>query len=250
MKTTVNFRDLGGLRGYSGKKVVRQKLYRGGQLFGMTDQEKIEFCRFYGIKTIIDLRNEESYSAEPNGKIPRVKEYIFEVMKDMEELSGSNPMRNSSAEAASKYLEAVYGEFVTNAHARKCFLEILKIMTSHEEGGIYFHCFAGKDRTGVVAAIMLSVLGVSRADILADYMKTLAGRKEENQRLLALAKQEGKTDDEIGAMKVYYNVEQKYLEKVFEMAESGYGSFNKFIEDGIGLSGDLIVKMRSIYLER
>lgn len=201
--TPVNFRDLGGLISCCGKTVARGRLYRGGQLFGMTESEKTTFCEKYEIRAIIDLRNEESFGIEPNGKIPGVTQHNFQVMLDMEELSDSNPKRNSSAKAAARYLTAVYGAFVTNQHATACFKGILNLIAAQEAGGVYFHCFAGKDRTGVLTAIILSVLGVSREDILMDYLKTKEGRAAENKRLLALARQEGKTEDELGAMEVF-----------------------------------------------
>lgn len=248
MKTTVNFRDLGGMKGYEGKTTASGRLFRGGQLFDMTDAEKQAFCKHYNIRTIIDLRNEESYSIEPNGHIPGVNQHIFEVMMDMEELSKANPMRNSNPKAAEAYLTAVYGEFVTNGHAIGCFRDILERMAKQEQGGIYFHCFAGKDRTGVVAAILLSVLGVSREDILRDYLKTREGREAENKRLLDLARQEGKTEEELGAMAVFYTVAPQYLENVFLTADKIYGSFDNYVAQGIGITAETIQNLRNRYL--
>lgn len=248
MKTTVNFRDLGGLRGFGGKTIDCGRLYRGGQLFEMSDSEKHAFCEHYDIRTIIDLRNEESFSIKPNGQIPGVDQHIFQVMMDMEELSKANPMRDSNLEAAAAYLTAVYAEFVTNCHACGCFRDILELMAGQEQGGIYFHCFAGKDRTGVVAAILLSLLGVCRRDILLDYLKTQEGRAAENKRLLDIARRKGKTEDELGAMAVFYTVEARYLESFFAAAEQHYGCFERYVTDGIGISAEQTEQLRYQYL--
>lgn len=246
MKTPVNFRDIGGLTTLLGT-IAKGRLYRGGQLFELTSAEKEAFCQHYQIQTIIDLRNERSAKAEPNGKISGVAEYNFQVMKAMDELSKDNPMRNSNEQAAKAYLKAVYEEFITNSHANQCFKSIIRLL-SQEAGAVYFHCFAGKDRTGIVAAIILSLLGATKEEILADYLLTIEGRAQANEEIIQAARAADKTEDELAARKVYLTVEADYLLATFAKAEAIYGSFDDYIRNGIGVSENHIQQLRKNFL--
>ena len=62
--------------------------------------------------------------------------------------------------------------------------ELLQLLLNTEEGSTLLHCFAGKDRTGISAAVILTILGASKDDIAADYLKTNQLRKKENEELL------------------------------------------------------------------
>lgn len=248
MKTTVNFRDLGGFTGFGGKKVRPGKILRGGQFFELTEQEKEDFCKAYDIRTIIDLRNEDSCTNEPNGDIPGVKQYVFEVMKNMLELDKSHPMRDSNAASAGNFLKEFYGGFVHNEHAGNCFRDILRLIAGTEEGAIYFHCFAGKDRTGILAALILTVLGVSEEDIVFDYLRSIELRREDNERLLKIAREQGKTEDELGAFATFLTVDRAYIENFMRSAKEKYGSVEGYIREGLGVEEDVFTRMRELYL--
>lgn len=249
VKTTpLNFRDLGGITGHAGKKVKPNRLYRGGQLYDMPAEAKREFCRTYRIDTIVDLRNKESCDAEPNGEIPGVTQHVFEVMQDMDELSQNNPMRYKNAGNADDYMGKIYAEFIMNKTANQCFHDIVELVSEQAEGGVYFHCYAGKDRTGIMLAIILSILGVSREDILFDYLLTVESRREENERLMEEARGEGKTEEEVRAIAVYMSVRAHWLEKAFAKAEEAYGSFMDYIKKGVGIGDGTIDRMRARYL--
>lgn len=247
--TPVNFRNLGGIAGYEGKRIKPNRLYRGGQLYEMSEKEKRDFCQAYHIDTIIDLRNKKACHAEPNGEIPGVRQHIFEVMLDMDEASQRNSMWYKNPEGADDYMGEIYAQFITNRHANQCFYDIVELVSNRTEGGIYFHCYAGKDRTGIMLAIILSILGVSKEDILSDYMRTVEGRKAENERLMEKARKNGKAEEEILAMSIYLSVRAHWLEQSFRKAEERYGSFMEYIKKGIGVQAEAIDKIRSSFLE-
>ncbi|MGF7144503.1 protein-tyrosine phosphatase [Anaerotaenia torta] len=246
--TPVNFRDLGGMTGYAGKRVKPNRLYRGGQLYEMSDLEKKEFCSTYHIDTIIDLRNKTACDTEPDGEIPGVSQHIFEVMQDMKEQSQMNPMWYQHAEGTDDYMGKIYAGFITNKYANKCFHDIVELLSTRTEGGAYIHCHAGKDRTGIILAIILTILGASREDILTDYLLTIESRKEENKRLMKEARKSGKTEEEIHAMSIYLSVRPHWLETSFNKAEELYGSFMAYIEKGIGIQTETMDRIRSSFL--
>lgn len=245
----VNFRDIGGVAGHGGRAIQRGRLFRGGQLFELPTAAKHALRDRQGIRTILDLRSAVELGKEPDGDIPGVRHVHFDVMQNVDALNKENPMRNTNADVAERYLTAVYGHFVTNDEANACFRGIAELLAGSPDGGVYFHCYAGKDRTGIVAAVLLSILGASEAAIFADYMRTAIGRREENARLVAEARQAGRTEDEVGAMAVFLGVKEGYLRNTFMAAERLYGSFDGYVRSGIGISDQTIDGIRAAYLE-
>lgn len=244
----VNFRDLGGMPGAANKRVVKGRLYRGGQLFTLTTAQKQTFCAAKDIRLLIDLRNEDSCLRAPNGTIPGVAQRVFEVMANLDELSQDQQKRYTSAAAAEDFLARMYVALVKNPHANACFREILTLIASLPTGGVYFHCYAGKDRTGIVAAVLLTALGVCKEDVFSDYMRSAEGRRAENRRILGEARAAGQSDDALGAIETLLNVKPRYLNGAFEAAESAYGSFDRYIRTGIGVNDEIITTLRKKYL--
>lgn len=71
-------------------------------------------------------------------------------------------------------------------------------------------------------------------------MLTAEGRRDENERLIAAACKEGKSDDEIGTMRIYLNVKPQYLESTLHKENELYGSYDNYIQEGIGISKETI----------
>ena len=149
-----NLRDLGGYPTAEGGATRYGVFYRADSARGMT-QEKTEAFRALGISTVVDLRAPEegrNQLAEIEGvevlSIPLMQYQSFALI----------PACDSLAEL---YLQAL-------DHARVEIATVLRALLE-AKGGALFHCSAGKDRTGMIAALLLLLCGVAREDILADY---------------------------------------------------------------------------------
>lgn len=110
-----------------------------------------------------------------------------------------------------------------------------------------FHCFAGKDRTGVAAALILKSLGVSNDQILTDYLKTIEARKQENQEILDYLRDQ-LTSSQLKDVAVALTVQKSYLERYFSAIRQNYGDFDNYLINGLNLPSDFKSKMRQIYL--
>ncbi|PWM43989.1 MAG: hypothetical protein DBX47_06255 [Clostridiales bacterium] len=163
-KYVSNFRDLGGYEAVN-KAICWHKLYRSSSLFDLTDDEWLYLKDTLNIRTVIDLRYD--YEAKQRlYKTPDKITYINLPLQtpgfDMESLSE----KTRKAVSDGKMYE--YPQMVLGDTKKLC--EIITTITeSLEKGGVIFHCYAGKDRTGVVAAVILYLLGVDKSDIIADY---------------------------------------------------------------------------------
>ena len=112
---------------------------------------------------------------------------------------------------------------------------------------LLFHCTAGKDRTGMGAALFLYALGVPQATIMQDYTATNTYRAAENEQMaktmVAYMHVSEKVANDMMAAK------PEYLEATFGAIKKQYGSVDKFLKDVIGLDNAKIKALKAKYLE-
>lgn len=158
-----NVRDLGGCPTSDGARVRRGKLFRGDDLHRATDRDLALFAAI-PIQTVIDFRDAHEKRQAPDrlppGKI-RYVELPIEVgnILDVINLSGGR-------EAADLMVEV---NVSLARHSQAVFRDFFRLVAEAEHAPLFFHCSAGKDRTGFAAALLLSALGVARETVIADY---------------------------------------------------------------------------------
>jgi protein-tyrosine phosphatase len=158
-----NVRDLGGVPTQDGRLLRPGLLFRASSLHRLTDEEA---WREFGAASVIDLRYQREIDAFP---LPDFIEDVTHapVLPDTWQGTG----RTSRDESPEEHLAFVYDCMLDlGAHTVR---EILEQLAEPEAFPAIFFCMAGKDRTGFVAAVLLSLLGVADADIVEDF--TLSG---------------------------------------------------------------------------
>lgn len=157
-----NFRDLGGFLNQNGQMVAWNRLYRADGLSALSDRDMERFQKLQ-IRTIVDLRGTAEQAAMPD-KVPEGVAYRSCPMMREDVSSPEQAAELSFAQSLKiGYLEMIQG------NAGKVGEAVRAVMESLSKGAVVFHCTAGKDRTGVLAAILLLRLGVGEEDIVADY---------------------------------------------------------------------------------
>lgn len=158
-----NFRDLGGYRSTDGRQVRWGRIYRSGVMNGLSAAD-MRYLSDLGIQSICDFRSKQERTSEPNAFLkaaaaPAVVATDYEMMS----LSGMTEAttRQAAIDAfASAYVQ--FTEFLTPQYT-DMFARLKRGET------LAFNCSAGKDRTGIAAALILSVLGVPRETVVGDY---------------------------------------------------------------------------------
>lgn len=156
---TYNVRDLGGYETHSGRKTRSGVFLRTDGLHALTESGK-RFLLDYGVRCIVDLRTAEEIGQAPDpiGEKDGVESFSISL---------------SDGVAAKGYKEPPkrMGEMyvLMLSHSGESIAEIFSIFASHISGTTLFHCSAGKDRTGVTAMLLLSLVGVDKKTIIADY---------------------------------------------------------------------------------
>jgi protein-tyrosine phosphatase len=165
-----NFRDLGGYPARDGLVIRWRQVFRADGLYRLTDAD-IDTIRTLGLRTVIDLRT--PHELELRGTFPH----------DRVEVSFTHHPVIDTTWAIEEHLDKEAHEFLVWAYrdmlAQGSHRFARAIEQLAEPGALpaVFHCAAGKDRTGVLAALLLSALGVPRRIVLADYALT-AGAME------------------------------------------------------------------------
>jgi protein-tyrosine phosphatase len=165
-----NFRDLGGYRTTDGRTVRWHRLYRSDDLsrLGMADRERFAAL---GIRTVVDLRRPEEVAAD--GRIPQVDGLAYRHVHLVHPYWPHAEFVDTAQRVS--YVVDRYREL--SIQAAGGIGTALRIIANAETAPLVFHCIAGKDRTGVVSALALALLGVTDDDIADDYQLSEAAEQ-------------------------------------------------------------------------
>lgn len=241
-----NTRELGGYKTTDGKSVKWGMLFRSDKLSDISETDQ-KYLQALGIKKIVDFRSEEEKTEDPD-VIPTGISYV-EMPISVDGAMRSKieaVLKGETDKEVESFLIDANREFVTNyTDVYENFLRGL----IDDDAPTLFHCTAGKDRAGFAAAISLIALGVSREDVIEDYMKTNAFTEDRIEEILGQIKLMSLYQADAEILRPLIGVEQIYIETAFETAEEQYGSLENFIRDGLNISDEDIQKLRNKFLE-
>ena len=162
-----NFRDLGGYPTTDGRVTRWRRLFRADGLYRLTADD-LEVVRELGIHTVLDLRT-------PNELVERGRFPVEDHPVDFHHLPMIdvtwNPADFDATQPPAEFLLDMYRFMLESAEVRVA--KAFKVLALPGALPAVFHCAAGKDRTGIMAGLVLSSLGVSDADVVADYALTI-----------------------------------------------------------------------------
>ena len=240
LEGAVNFRDLGGYTTTEYRRIAMGRIYRAGDISRLTDTDMEELKR-RKIYTVIDFRSEDEISAAPDRLLPGA-DYL------------SLPAGNEN----SADLAAFFKGFASGTDAMVAFYSDVsvfkekyrpffrKLLMMPDTSAIVFHCSAGKDRTGIAAALFLYVLDVPMETILADYAATNLYRKAENEKIIDLMVNEHGVDRQKATEIMDAN--PLYLESAFNALKRKYGSVDSFLYKELGMDETAKLRIREKYI--
>lgn len=223
----LNFRDIGGKKTPHGE-VVRKKFFRGGPLHNLDESTLSILKNDLNIKTVIDLRDDSEVSKKPN------HEEGFNVIRlniiGDQNVGNANPeelVKMYEEKTSREWMIHLYENIIKSPHSQKLYREFFDILLNTDDG-IYFHCSAGKDRTGLAAAFILKLLGVSDTDILDDYLLT-----NELSKNHILESTKMMSDEEKTQVLPFLGVEQDFILVAYQTIEQEYGSFENYVKEAL-----------------
>ncbi|MBO0438058.1 tyrosine-protein phosphatase [Vagococcus fluvialis] len=248
MKSLVNFRDIGNIATQDGKRVKPNLFLRSGEVVNVHQSTVDRLLNEYKLETIIDLRGEKETTERPDDTLTGVDYVNIDILKDVKGQGASFEDLLKGAGTADIGMLELYEELVLTDGARRGYQQFLELILNKPKSPILFHCFAGKDRTGMAAAIILKSLNVSDKLIFDDYLKTNAMRKKANQLIVNDLRSKGLTEEQLNEVLVMMNVDKRYLEHSFKIIDKEFGGFEQYITEGLRMPKDFFTEMKGNFI--
>lgn len=254
--TAENFRELGGYPAANGKTVRHGCFYRTGALRLIQTPEDIELFNSLGIRTILDLRStsEREFSVDPT--FPGAEYIPAGALFDDE--GGEIDLRPGTLPAPEQMVEGILkgdkNDFMAEIYRRlpinnPAYRTMFRIL---QEGRtpLLFHCSAGKDRTGICAALILLALGASRETVVADYMYTNDCRPRAMKRYAEKHKEYFDAHPEyVPMLQMVEGVTERGILGALAAIDAAYPTLDEYFEREYGLDAAEIERLRAMYLE-
>lgn len=235
-----NFRDLGGYPASGGKRTKWRNLFRADGLYRLNEHD-LELVRELQLRSVIDLRTERERTERgvfPVQHMP-LQTHHFSIV-DVTWSDGDPPQ----IEDAIEFLVWGYREMLDIGAPR--FAGALELLSQQDVLPAVFHCAAGKDRTGLLAALLLAGIGVSDDVICADYGLT----QQAMIRTIAWAEMHmpemARRYAEINP--VFLAADPKAMEIILAELHANYGSVSEYVKH-IGVSEQTILRLKHALLE-
>ncbi len=214
-----NFRDLGGYCTAQKRETNWRRIMRADSPHRLdaADRQKL---RQNGLRTVIDLRAKNELEAAPNPFVddPDVQYLNISLFEQLA------PATMIEQERSSDPLLDFYTTTLATRQEPIC--KVLEAIAAHQEGLLVFHCTAGKDRTGLIAALLLGLAEVEEQQIIADYARTaplIVGLVDE---FLQMAREKGM---DIDAYKKLLKCEPQTMQKALNHVHETYGSIPQYL---------------------
>jgi protein-tyrosine phosphatase len=241
LQGAVNFRDLGGYTTRDGHHVKWGKVYRSADMSKLTDQDMAVLTE-RKIAYDVDLRGTQESKQAPDRLNPNTDYILCPAGSD----NVGNMMQSFKGKTrGDSIMEAYYSNTTYLADRYKPFFG--KLLAMPEDKSLVFHCTAGKDRTGIGAALLLYSLGVPYDTIMSDYEASNYYRAAENEKMAAGMVKFMNVNE--GVAKDVVSVKKEYLDATFSAIKKQYGSVDNYLKTQIGLSDKDIKELKKKFLE-
>jgi len=256
LEGTFNFRDIGGYQGANGKKVKMKKLYRADALTFLTADDVLKI-KGLGIKTIIDYRGVDERKGAENQRIPETNTLYFDPVADIAALASEEFKGQLDVHDLSKLTGALVKDLMVNQNVafvkdEKCqtaFKQMLETVLDEQNIPLVQHCRGGKDRTGFGVALILLLLGVSREDVMADYMLTNHYKKDKNEQSLKALFEKTQNADVVEGVRFFKEAQAEFLATALDLIEKDYGDVKNYVMTELGITAQQIDTLQHDYLE-
>ena len=249
-----NIRDLGGLVGFNNRKIKYQKLFRGGALIKVTEED-IPIIESFHLTDVIDFRTSFEFDYRPDYRIEGVTYHNIPALKeDDKNKEDAHKYEDGNllwfvkpGDTGFNHLRRTYDEFVTTKEGINAFKRFFELLVSSPDKTFYFHCSQGKDRAGFAAFLLEIALGVSYDDAIEDYLLSNVAMEKRVVRLIESVEDKSFYNEEYHkALLDVFSAKKEYMDSVIKKMNELYGGTMEFIQNVLKVDID---KLRDIYLE-
>ena len=227
-----NFRDLGGYRTTDGRYVKWGKILRSDDLHKLTPED-ITYLGSIPLVSVVDFRSEQEMTEAPDKLPATATGYACSI--DPGNLMAAMGRDLQLPGRADSVMREMNRLLVTDPVAIAQYITLFELLQSEKDVPLMFHCSAGKDRTGLGAALILTALGVDQETILNDYLLSNIYLEEKYSQYIA----------ENSDMKALFSVQPQYIGTAFEQIRKDHGSVENYLTHVLHVD---LEKMREMYL--
>lgn len=235
LEAAYNVRDIGGYPIAAGGITRWKTFLRSDSMHRLTAKDRMYLIK-YGVRTVVDLRTTAETGLQPN-----VFSGDTEVQYVHHNIVGDDPSVESDSVEAGIPVDWLSRSYTHWLDTRQTvFYQTLSLMANPETRPIIYHCAGGKDRTGVISALLLDIAGVTRETIAEDYALTARYLLQRNLDGNGVAEQDGITTWQ--QYQAEYCPPQGMI-RTLNHLDNKYGSVEKYMQE-IGLSLEQIASLR------
>jgi protein-tyrosine phosphatase len=255
IKSVINFRDIGGYVTVDGRSIAWRKIFRSGDFSRFSPKEQAVVSAL-GIATVIDLRSDKERVRGPSLWYDEADQPDIILL----------PIGGGAADWSSKLSRQLQEGGFSREEIHATFIEMyaaipLENMAEYsalftqilasDAAPILVHCTAGKDRTGIAVALILSALDVPRVTIMQDFMLTNEAIDVESvSKILAMILSKN-SDHEIDSAAIgpMLSVQPIFLDTAFAAIDAEYGSMDNYLQDALGLTAARRAQLKKVLLD-
>ncbi len=238
LEGTSNLRDLGGWPVADGRRLRHGRIWRSAALNRLTETDIARMAQT-GLRTVCDLRGTQEAARAPSRLPPGaeahplpIEPFVGASLKDMLERGAI------TGESAADLLGQAYLSYVTEHLG--VYRRLLALLLEEARRPLLFHCSAGKDRTGIGAALILTVLGADRATVMADYLATDRFWRRDHPLPPGVPQ---------AAADAILSTHPDLLEAALDAAIAAHGGVEGLAREGLGLGAAEMAELRAALLD-
>jgi len=242
LQGAANFRDLGGYTTSDGHHVKWGEIYRSADISKLTDAD-LAILKERKVTYDVDLRGHQESAQAPDKLNPGTDYILCPAGSDnMDWIKSISKLKGNQGDSI---MMVYYSNTQYLAERYKPFFD--KLLGLPADQSLVFHCTAGKDRTGIGAALLLYTLGVPYDTIVNDYLASNYYRRADNAKMVGQMVKFMHVDEQVATDMA--SVKKEDLDATFNAITKQYGSVDIFLRTQIGLNDNKIALLKKKFLE-
>ena len=258
----VNARDLGGMTGHEGRQLRSGMLLRTAHLHDATDEDISRLQNEYHLRRIFDFRSLGEAEFLPDREVPGATHHLLPTIDLSAERVTEQPIPQEAFLDLERHIvnysfypevqamaADMYPSLIRSEYSQLQYATFLRLIVETPEGGVLWHCFQGKDRTGWGATFILSALGVDRETIIEDFDRSNDAYRELVARLNNDIIARGGGEAEMDVVQAFMGVSTKNFRRTLDLIDREFGGMIAYLQKQLLLSKEDIQLLRKRYLE-
>lgn len=249
MDKIINFRDLGGYKTKDGYKIKNGMIFRSGELSDLSSKDEKKLLKDIKLKTIVDFRDKLEIEKSPDKKFDNINYYNIDIMGEEYKKSPSLEGFSQAKDNPHDIMKNIYKTMILSEYSQNSYKKFFDLLKNTKNAPLVFHCFAGKDRTGLAAVYILNILDVDKDTIYKDYLKTNEFRRKANNSILDDLKNKGISKAKLKYIEDMLYVDKSYLDIAYETIDKYFGDINNYIKSVLKISSSDKDAFKDMYLD-